>query len=145
MILRNPQFLVFLALIPALALAWRLRRGRVSGVALAPTITVQQNSTLGGVLTGPLTPDSCDTAFPTAGSVTSTLVRLARSHQSSMPAPRTVRASVPFRSKTLIATAGTGASPARRVMTSVRAGIRAVASSTGYRSGFPAGSGRVPA
>src|SRR5262249_53537126 len=35
MILRNPQFLIFLALIPALALAWRLRRGRVSGVALA--------------------------------------------------------------------------------------------------------------
>src|SRR5262249_812204 len=35
MILRNPQFLVFLALIPALALAWRLRRGRVSGAALA--------------------------------------------------------------------------------------------------------------
>jgi uncharacterized membrane protein len=33
-ILRNPQFLVFLAVIPALALAWRLRRGRVSGAAL---------------------------------------------------------------------------------------------------------------
>ncbi|HEU5104105.1 MAG TPA: VWA domain-containing protein [Roseiflexaceae bacterium] len=35
MIFRHPQFLFFLILLPALALAWRLRRGRVSGVTLA--------------------------------------------------------------------------------------------------------------
>ncbi len=35
MILRNPQFLFFLILLPALLLMWRLRRGRISGVALA--------------------------------------------------------------------------------------------------------------
>ncbi len=35
MIFRHPQFLFFLILLPALALAWWLRRGRVSGVTLA--------------------------------------------------------------------------------------------------------------
>src|SRR5689334_6158681 len=34
MIFRNPQFLFFLVLLPAIGLAWRLRRGRVSGMAL---------------------------------------------------------------------------------------------------------------
>src|SRR5689334_1981538 len=35
MIFRSPQFLFFLILLPALALAWWLRRGRVSGATLA--------------------------------------------------------------------------------------------------------------
>src|SRR5204862_3159496 len=35
MIFRSPQLLFFLILLPALALAWWLRRGRVSGITLA--------------------------------------------------------------------------------------------------------------
>src|SRR3954454_15364674 len=35
MIFRHPQFLLFLILLPALALAWWLRRGRVSAATLA--------------------------------------------------------------------------------------------------------------
>jgi Ca-activated chloride channel homolog len=40
MIFRHPQFLFFLVLLPALALVWRLRRGRVSGATLAFRLSI---------------------------------------------------------------------------------------------------------
>ena len=40
MIFRHPQFLFVLILLPALALVWWLRRGRVSGVALALRLSI---------------------------------------------------------------------------------------------------------